>query len=101
MSSFPRTLQRRRARAHPDYEPKPQVTVPFEDGGYATLHPTKGWIVMSGARLAAQMKIATILDRFPMPRRRKMPRLYRVPAPVPAGTETRQQRRAALRGYRP
>lgn len=88
-------------RAHPDYEPKPQITRINDDGSYDTLNPTQGWVHMTARRLAAQMKMAKMLDHVPMPRRYQAPKLYRKPAPVPPSTETRQQRRAAARGYQP
>lgn len=105
MSSFPRTLQRRKMRAHPDYEPKPQVTIVNDDGSYLTLRPTKGWMFVSARRAAADMaakhqEMAVRLNAITAAARTKKPsKVYRQQVSVPAGTETRQQRRAAARGY--
>lgn len=97
MSSFPRRLQRKIQRAHPDYEPKPQVTVVRPDG-YKTLRVTRGWIFISNRRLEAQRRMAHMLNHVIMPRRKKAPKIWRKPAPVPPSTETRQQRRRRATG---
>jgi len=87
-------------RSKPDYEPKPQVTIICENG-YLTLHPTLGWRSVSARRLEARHRMAVMLDNYVAPRRKKTKRNYRGKLPaVPPATETRQQRRAALRGYR-
>ena len=39
---------------------EPQPTIFLEDGGYKTLHPTKGWRKVSGKRVKAQLKLATM-----------------------------------------
>ncbi len=100
MSSFIRNLQRKIKRNHPDYEPAPQPTI-IEGDGYQTLRSTKGWIRISNRRLAAQFKMAHMLDHVLAPRSKTPPREYRKPMPVPPGRETWQQRRAARRGYVP
>lgn len=51
MSSLVRRMQRKWKRALAEYEPNPQPTVHTEDGGYITLHPTKGWQKVSGKRV--------------------------------------------------
>lgn len=40
---------------------KPQPTIFNEDGGYSTLHPTKGWKTMSAKRIAAQIKVRNMV----------------------------------------
>lgn len=97
MSSFPRNLQRKYMRAHPDYEPAAQPVIHLRDGGYYTLRPTKGWARFTAKRLRAEQRVAEIMDRVLPDRRRKPPRIYRKAMPVPPATETRQQRRAATR----
>ncbi|QDP53752.1 MAG: hypothetical protein GOVbin7759_39 [Prokaryotic dsDNA virus sp.] len=61
MSSYPRNLQRRAVRALPDYEPSTRPHVDLPDGGYAVLHPTKGWRAVSARRITAQGRMAQIL----------------------------------------
>lgn len=61
MSSFPRRLQRKRLRQSADYAPKAQLTIVHKDGGYSTLHPTKGWVRVSGKRVAARLRMAQLL----------------------------------------
>lgn len=51
MSSLIRRIERKVARLNGGYEKKPQPTVLLPDGGYKTLHPTKGWMKVSGKRL--------------------------------------------------
>lgn len=58
MSSLTRRIQRKQARNNGSYAKKPQLTVALEDGGYITLHPTQGWMKVSGKRVAAWKKLA-------------------------------------------
>lgn len=51
MPSLVRRMQRKTARLNGTYEKKPQPVVNLSDGGYRTLHPTKGWIKVSGKRV--------------------------------------------------
>lgn len=97
MSSRLRTLQRRALRKRADYTPAGQPTKVFPDGGYRTLRPTKGWLVMSARRLLARLTVAAITNHDLPERVRKLPKVWREPAPVPPSTETRQQRRHAAR----
>lgn len=97
MSSFIRTIQRRRLRARSDYEAAPQPTIVHSDGGYSTLTATHGWKHFSAARLRSQRTMAAILDHVMPERSRKPAKVWRQPMPVPPATETRQQRRAAAR----
>jgi len=103
MSSFIRNLQRRAARKNPDYESQPQVTQVRDDGSYRTLRPTKGWLEMSAIRYLATMKLAQILEKAYVPRvsRKKPSKVWKEtqPKPMVQGRETRQQLRAAARGY--
>lgn len=57
------SITRQILRSNPNYEPesKPQYTEYDEDGGYTTLHPTKGVKRVSGRRIKAQ---ETMLQRF-------------------------------------
>lgn len=61
MSSLSRRIQRKYQRSLPDYEPAPQPFRMLADGGYETLHPTRGWKRFSGKRLRAQRRMAHIL----------------------------------------
>ncbi len=103
MSSYIRNIQRRILRANPAYEPAKQITEVREDGSYRTLRFTKGWLEVAAITVLAQMKMANILSSRYMPLVRKgktqKPYAATMPKPVPQGTETRQQRRAAARGY--
>ena len=49
------SLARQITRRNPNYErvSRPQLTEDLPDGGYKTLHPTKGWQFVSGRRVAA------------------------------------------------
>lgn len=58
MSSLPRRIQRRKARQSTDYEPSTQPTQMFADGGYVTLHPTKGYRYVSAGQIMAQRIIS-------------------------------------------
>lgn len=40
---------------------KPQQHTSLADGGYAVLHPTRGWRIFTGRRLAAQRRMAQLL----------------------------------------
>lgn len=93
MSSLVRRIQRRVLRKRSDYEPAPQAVETFKDGSYSTLRPTKGWAHFSARRLAAQRRMAQMLDHFIPERIRKPAKLWRKPAPPAPSTETRQQRR--------
>lgn len=63
MSSLPRRIQRRWQRKRPDYEAAPQPTEMLPNGGYRTLRPTKGWVTISGPRLAAQAIMGAMLSK--------------------------------------
>lgn len=89
-------MQRRALRQRADYEPTPQPTIVKKDG-YKTLRPTKGWVWMSNARLAAQQAMSRMLDHVLPDRRKKPPKVWRKLAPPAPATETRQQRRAKAR----
>lgn len=66
MSSLPRRIQRRKARAHADYEPRDLTYRMHVDGsGYDVLTPTRGWKRFSAKRLKAQYAMAYQLGRFP------------------------------------
>ena len=54
------SMARQIARRNPNYEsnPKPQYTEDLPDGGYKTLHPTKGWQYVSGPRIKAREAMA-------------------------------------------
>ena len=79
MSSFVRSLQRKRLRNSPDYEPKAQPVRFLPDGGYATL-TTNGWVTVSARRLLAQRKLADIHERAAMHSRPAQgPRLVKAP----------------------
>lgn len=56
MSSLVRRIQRKFARDNGLYKGKPQPVVNLPDGGYKTLHPTKGWMKVSGKRVRAISK---------------------------------------------
>ena len=60
MSSFLRNIQRRIVRSREGYEAAPQPTI-ITETGYRTLHPTKGWRVVSNRRIAAQQQMARLL----------------------------------------
>lgn len=96
MSSFTRRIQRKVIRSAPDYQPRPQFTRVFDDGSYLTLG-RRGWSFISAKRLAAQRKMAQILDHVPGIRMRKKPKLWRKSAPPAPSTVTRQQIRYARR----
>jgi hypothetical protein len=66
-------------------------------GRILTLHPTKGWRLVNPLRFAAERVMASLLDHHLQPRRKKAPKVWRKPAPVPKGVVTRQQRRYAKR----
>ena len=51
MPSLTRRMQRKTARLNGNYEGTPQPVVKLRDGGYRTLHPTKGWLKVSGKRV--------------------------------------------------
>lgn len=51
-------LARKMAREKGWRSERPQDTILHDDGGYSTLHPTKGWRRVSGARVAAREKMA-------------------------------------------
>ena len=105
MSSFVRNLQRKRNRAKPEYVARDQVTVDLPDGGYMTLHPTKGWMKVSAKRLRGQFLMGEFQDAAMRTaaaiasRPKRAARNYSTVKPVPEGRVTRQQTRAALRGY--
>lgn len=61
MSSMIRNLQRRMAKKATGYEPKDRPHRDLPDGGYAFVHPTKGFRVISGARLVAQGRMYQLL----------------------------------------
>lgn len=94
MGNLSRKFQRRRGHK---VDPKPQFTEIREDGGYLTLHPTKGWRLITAARLRAGQKVAMMLDQIITPRLLKPAKVYRKPAKQWPGTVTRQQRRYAAR----
>lgn len=96
MSNFVRRMQRKSLRMKSDYEAPAQPTVVTE-AGYFTLRPTKGWVRISNRRLAAQRVMAGMLDHHIPERSKKAPKVWRQPAPCPAGIETRQQRRHSAR----
>ncbi|MDR7061990.1 MULTISPECIES: hypothetical protein [unclassified Sphingopyxis] len=96
MSSFTRRIQRKVIRSAPDYEPRPQPTKVFADGSYRTLG-RRGWTFISAKRLAAQRKMAAMLDHVLPVRMRKPAKLWRKPAPPAPSTVTRQQIRYARR----
>lgn len=72
MSSFARNMQRKRLRqgtfttdddgnvTKVEHEAKPQPTFTLPNGGYITVRYTRGYRVISGARLRAQAKLAEI-----------------------------------------
>lgn len=108
MSSLTRNMQRRVARAAADYEPRSQFTQAADDGSYVTLHPTKGFRSVCAARaeLGVRHSKVEVVDRLEammaMPYlgpRAKPSRIYHPLnfTPMPVGTVTRQQRRAAAR----
>lgn len=100
MSSFTRTIQRRNLRNKPDYESAPQPTRDKQRGeGYATLHPTKGWLEVAALRYFAQMKMAQILTSYiPRVRTERPRKNYSTFKPVSVvEVVTRQQRRFAER----
>lgn len=52
MSNLTRHIKRRLAKkVGKKWEGKPQPTILLPDGGYRTLHPTKGWMKVSGKRI--------------------------------------------------
>jgi hypothetical protein len=53
VSSLTRRIIRNRLRKLEDYKPSPQPLTSLSDGGYKTLHPTKGWVKVSGKRVRA------------------------------------------------
>ena len=53
MGSLTRKMQRKLGI----YEPKAQYTKYNEDGGYTTLHPTKGFQKVSAKRIRAQERM--------------------------------------------
>ena len=58
------SMNRQIARSNPNYDfskSRPQLTEYDEDGGYKTLHPTKGWKSVSAKRVAAQL---TMMNKF-------------------------------------
>ncbi len=50
MTSFSRKM----GRKHGWRSERPQLTIFNEDGGYTTLHPTKGWRTVSARRVEAK-----------------------------------------------
>lgn len=61
MSSYLRRLERKFKREQPGYESPAQQYRAMPDGGYAVLHPTKGWRSVSPRRLRAQKRMAELL----------------------------------------
>jgi len=59
MTSLARQIQRR----NPNFEKvvRPQLTEDLPDGGYKTLHPTKGWKYTSDRRIKARQEM---FDKF-------------------------------------
>jgi hypothetical protein len=63
MTSFCRKLKRARCRRTGEKWPaREQPTIVFQDGGYVTLRPTKGWLRMSAPRVRAQLRMASMLS---------------------------------------
>jgi hypothetical protein len=60
VSGFARTLQRRWARTAGSYDAPETPYRLLPDGGYAALHPTKGWRRVSGQRRRAQGRMARL-----------------------------------------
>ena len=57
--SLVRKIQRNIAnRTGQDWPSRTQYTEYSEDGGYVTLHPTKGWQRISGSRIRAREQMA-------------------------------------------
>ena len=86
-------IARNKKRADPDYEPPAQRARPLPDGGYMVLHPTKGWRRVCAARVSAGGRMASMLDNYIQPRRKRPAKLYRKPMPCPPSQDSRQQRR--------
>ncbi len=62
MTSLARKLQRSIDRKTGKVrEVRDRPSEPLADGGYRWLHPTSGWKIISGRRLAAQGRMAQIL----------------------------------------
>jgi hypothetical protein len=58
LSSFTRTLQRRRQKANGTFEARPRFARVNPDGSIVTLRPTKGWLRTSGPRVALRIEQA-------------------------------------------
>lgn len=86
-------IARRRKRAHPDFEPAEQQARTLRDGSMIVLHPTKGYRMVSAARLAAAQRMNALLDHYVAPRRKKGKRIYVRAKPCPPSQDSRQQRR--------
>ena len=55
------SLQRKMSRKHGWRSERPQPTIFNEDGGYTTLHPTKGWRTVSAQRVEAQKRMMNLV----------------------------------------
>lgn len=51
MSSIARRIQKKQSRNRGSYQGTPQPVIAQPDGGYKTLHPTRGWMKVSGKRV--------------------------------------------------
>lgn len=60
MSSMIRRMQRKAQRNSGSYQPRPALERPLPDGGYETLHPTRGWKRTSADRMLGQDQLAAI-----------------------------------------
>ncbi len=59
MTGFSRKLKRASFRANAkEWEGTPQLTIFDDEGGYDTLHYTRGWQRVSGARIRARTHMA-------------------------------------------
>lgn len=68
MSSFIRTIGKRIAKSKmtkveraEHKQSKTQTYIQHRDGGYSVLHPTRGWRMVSGRRVAAQFRMSQLL----------------------------------------
>lgn len=57
MSSLPRRIARKRKRLTGDWPARERPFRSEGEGGYSTLHPTKGWMRVSAKRLFAQNRL--------------------------------------------
>lgn len=64
MSSLTRRIEKRILKKQDRWKGSEQPVRHRRDGGYSTLRPTKGWLIVSAKRLAAQFKLNQMREQI-------------------------------------